>query len=1147
MLHLESLVLNNFKSFRHARINFSTGFNCVVGPNGSGKSNICDSILFALGELSQKRMRVNSYLQLINNSAKPGEDGLKRANVKLTFAGDADVEVSKTISSNNKVKYRLNGVRVTRQEILDMLRAHNSELSEVNTIAQGEIVRFLDLDPKGRRELIEIAAGIKEFNDKKASSMKELEKVESKINEANIMLHERLGFLKDLEKEKNDAEEYMRLSASIKSMNYTVLKHREVQAEDEYKKASASHKEKAEQKGTLSAKALELDAKTSSLTKKKEMDSKKLNEHSIELGNTNRKLDEIGKQIAVMESSIAAMRTDKGKSEGRVESLKAEHASIEEKVKLNEATVANAEKELSSMESKVIEVQDGQDYSDYQKGFDASKLKVEKADTKLRDMTARLAALRAESSGYIDQISALNSRLAELSEAEKKLKAEAKSLSEKHAAARAAAEKAKGKFEEMQGKRAEARKGLEKLDVEVLNLKEQLAYAGGAFDKIGTALKTSLKSGFFGRALDLCDIENGYENAVFASSSARLNYFIVDSMATADKAISAIKQKHLGRATFIPLDEIAVQDKDDQKMDPLMGHVTFDKKYEKAFRFVFSNTYITGSIAEAKKAGLGRRRYVTLEGELIEPSGTVTGGEVRKMQNPAMIEKRIAAVESERQKIMQATASIEDEISAATSEIGRREAEIIGFETEAKQTEADMNGISSQISSDGEKLKSLERMSDECGESMKRAAAEVEGLERQFTAAKEEYQGAYDRLNGAISGMGQKTDSEEVRMQKELKKGIDKLRIELAGVSKENEMHRARAKELESQIRKEQEYVEEISAKLSGMEKGRKELKREYDEISNAVKTSDKMSESLYNGILALDKQLSDMSFERGTIMQKVERLSSEIIELEGRMMQSQTRLSDIKAELVNYAGAEAVEGRSAEQMAEDLAKAKAKVDSLGAVNLKAPEVYEAKKRDVDEAQGKLSVLDSEKASILAMIDEIEAKKLAVFMETFNAVNENFKGLYEHVFGGEATIRLSSMKSPFESGLMFDIRSGRSSKNPVSLSGGEKSLVMLTLLFAIQMRNPMAFYIFDEIDTALDKENSKKLSKLIKELASRSQFIVVSHNDPLITSADTAIGVMNDGKESKAVGIQMVNKNGAGASSDANVNANADANRSQKA
>lgn len=1126
MLRLESLVLNNFKSFRHARINFSSGFNCVVGPNGSGKSNICDSILFALGELSQKRMRVNSYLQLINNSAKPGEDGLKKANVKLLFTGDAEIEVSKTIASNNKVKYRLNGVRSTRQEILDMLHMHKSEISEVNTIAQGEIVKFLELDSKERRELIEIAAGIKEFNDKKASSIKELEKVESKINEANIMLHERLGFLKDLEKEKNDAEEYIKLSTAVKSMNYTVLKQRESQAEEEYKKSSESRKEKAALKESLNAKILELDSKMSTLSKNKEAEAKKLNEHSIELGNTNRKLDEIGKQIAVTESNIAAIRSDKGKSEGNIESLRAELSAIEEKLKANALLINNLEKELSSAESKIIEVQDGQDYTNYQKDFDAARLAMGEAEAKLKDATSRLAALRAESAGYVEQVSAVQARISDFRARLDKLGAEEKSISERLASSKAAAERARAKFAESQKSKADARKELDRLNAEVLTLKEQLAYAGGSSDRIGSAIGAAITEGFFGRALDLCDIEKGYENAVFASSSARLNYFVVDTIDTADRAITIIKQKHLGRATFIPIKEIAVPERDNSSMDPLITHVRFDKKYEKAFRFIFSNTYVIGSVAESKKAGLGKHRYVTLDGELIEPSGTISGGEVKKLQNPSMIEKRIASIELERKAASQRAFDIEESTATITAEIGKREAEAVGLELDLKQVKAEIERISSTLGSDEEKLRSIGKMAAECDDNAKKAAAEAGAFEERTIALKAEYQKAYDRMNRAISGMSKKVDSETARAQKELKKNADKLKIDIATLTKENEMHTVRARELESQIKKERDYVDNLTAKLSGMEKSRKEMKREYDEISNTVKTSDKLSESLYNSITEIDKQLSGISFERGASMQKIERLSSDIMELEGRMMQSQTRLSDIKAELVNYANVTAIEGKTMEQLGEELARAKARIDGLGAVNLKAPEVYESKRKDVDEAQSKLSTLDAEKASILAMIDEIEAKKLAVFMETFNAVNENFKNLHEHVFGETASIRLSSMKNPFEAGLIFDIKSGKSSKNPESLSGGEKSLVMLTLLFAIQMRNPMAFYIFDEIDTALDKENSKKLSKLIKELSSMSQFIVVSHNDPLITSADTAIGVMNDGKESRAVGIQMVSKKG---------------------
>jgi chromosome segregation protein len=232
--------------------------------------------------------------------------------------------------------------------------------------------------------------------------------------------------------------------------------------------------------------------------------------------------------------------------------------------------------------------------------------------------------------------------------------------------------------------------------------------------------------------------------------------------------------------------------------------------------------------------------------------------------------------------------------------------------------------------------------------------------------------------------------------------------------------------------------------------------------------------------------------------------------------------MSDIKAELLSYKDVSVMEGRSVEELESGLAVAKVDVERLGSVNLKAPEVYESKRQEVESAAQKMQTLDNEKNSIIAMINEIESKKLNIFVDTLKAVNENFKTLHSSVYEGSAYLYLENPKDPFNSGLMFHIASATNKEQAADLrSGGEKALTMLMLIFAIQMRNPMSFYIFDEIDAALDKENSKKLSRLMKELSRSSQVIMVSHNDSLITSADTAIGVVKKDDESQAVGMQI--------------------------
>jgi len=232
-------------------------------------------------------------------------------------------------------------------------------------------------------------------------------------------------------------------------------------------------------------------------------------------------------------------------------------------------------------------------------------------------------------------------------------------------------------------------------------------------------------------------------------------------------------------------------------------------------------------------------------------------------------------------------------------------------------------------------------------------------------------------------------------------------------------------------------------------------------------------------------------------------------------------RLNDMKAEMAAYTEQITPIEQSVAEMQKEADITTAKISELGNVNLKAPEIYAEKKKYVDEASEKLKILDSERQAVLKMIDEVESKKLKIFTETFNGINKHFSKLYNYIFPGKAEIELDNPKDPFNSGLYMKINDGTNQKRLEGLSGGEKSLVMLMLIFAIHMYKPYSLYIFDEVDYALDKENSKKLSQLIKELSKDLQFILVSHNDSLISNADTAIGVTKVNGESKAFGIEI--------------------------
>ena len=316
MQYIDSIIIHNFKSFKHANIKFSKGFNCIVGPNGSGKSNICDSLLFALGESSLKRMRVNNTALLINSNAKPKkEDGVKKAYVKINLEGQNPLEVARIIKSNNKMGYRLNSKKVSKQELVDVLRSYRSEINDTNIIAQGEISYMVNIHSKERRELIDIAAGIKEFNDKKDTSMKELDKVQEKMNSAHIVLNERKGFLDQLEKEKEDAEKYLQLIETIKKVSYTTLKNSEKQSESDFNSTLERVKSAEEKRKELTERIQESDLIVERLSKEKETVAKALNERSVESSGTNKLLENINKELAVKDTQSKSLKEKLAESE----------------------------------------------------------------------------------------------------------------------------------------------------------------------------------------------------------------------------------------------------------------------------------------------------------------------------------------------------------------------------------------------------------------------------------------------------------------------------------------------------------------------------------------------------------------------------------------------------------------------------------------------------------------------------------------------------------------------------------------------------------------------------------------------------------------------------------------------------------------
>jgi chromosome segregation protein len=1124
MLYLDKLIIHNFKSFRNATVRFSRGFNCIVGPNGSGKSNICDSMLFALGEGSLRRMRATATSQLVSEVGTPKKDKEgRKAYVSMVFGGDSEVTLTRIIKPNGKIAYRLNGNRMTRQEVLDYLRSNNCMVSDTNTITQGEIVKILNLNPKERRELIDIASGIKEFDDKKEASQKELQAVEEKITSTKVLLNERLGFLDELKKEKEAAEKYAAASSRARMANYTILYKRSEGIKGELKSIIEKLAESEATSKSIGAKILELDSLSEKFSSQRNEKAKILNEKSSVLNDSNRKLEEVKRNIAVAESEINSVSSYLENSKAEIDAIKEEMRKQDEKLKNNtkklpsiEQEIASLKKELETYRILIDSEESKNDMEAYEKGMklvedlsadlEAANKQYMKAKTSVSEVESQKRLLEEEMKKILKSISEYRKSEQDIGSASNKANRE---LTD-----------ARKELDDLKSRKKRAEAELQQISERKISLRESIATYGSDTNRVEKTLFERLKSGFYGRAVGLCKYDERYAEAVNAAAGARLSYFVVDNVDVADKAVKILRENKLGRASFIPLNIISyTETKKSEEGDPLIDYVEYDSKFANAFKFIFSNTYLIGDIRSVSK--MSRHRFVTMEGELLEQSGVVSGGfsksfnyakavaELKNLDdNEKLIKEEMESLQGLEEDARQKFGKAETLVMSSSMELEGIRARLKELDEEKSSLERQLNGFEERIKSDSNNYIEAER--------------KISELQGKLDKAKKESSERYSRISSVFGAQDTDESKQKEKKAKECSDALEKNMMERAALEKENELLSARISDLGKELDEKEVAIKKNMAKKEELEERIKVLKKNSEELEEGIRAHDKKSAGIYEEIKKIEEEIAKNGYEKGRLASEKDRIEREAIGMQATKAQLQTRLSDIMAELSGYDKLEPLEG-NIEELEKELYKLKAEMDAMGSVNMRAPEMYEEKSKDVKEVQDKIMTLENERNSILSMIDQLESKKLEVFNDTFNTINQKFKSLYKSVFpGGDGSIVLDNPRNPFNSGLGFDMKEGKAQKRAERLSGGEKSMVMLILIFSIQMCRPLAFYIFDEIDIALDKENSKKLSALIKQLSSTSQFVVVSHNDTLISYADTAIGVAKKDGESKVFGVEIV-------------------------
>jgi chromosome segregation protein len=1148
MTRINKLVIKGFKSFaKRTELLFGDNFNCILGPNGSGKSNIMDALCFVLGRVSSKSMRAEKSANLIYNggkkgvAAKTGEVSIYFDNTRKIFPSEEnEIKITRIVKQNGQSTYKINDKKRTRQQILDMMSVAAIDPEGYNIILQGDINKFVEMSANERRLIVEEIAGISIYEEKKKKALNELEKVENKLNEADIILAERKTYLKELKQERDHALKYKNMSDNIKQNKATYLHIQITKKESEQRKLESEidlckkkiEKIQNEIKG-MKEKISEKRKETDKITKHIEQEGEK------EQLDMQKKIEELRVDIETNKTRIGTCENEIVKIDSRKNQLQKDLSEITEKIDSMISEISKLEKEKDSKNKDIKQVEESiskfkkkhkvDNLEEIEKDISEVEKQEEEGQKEIQKLREKQQELLREKDKIEYQIQSMEAAVKKVLDVEKENKEEMKKLDNKKTSFRKKTLELNKLLNEDSSLAAQvskvkdnlfsAKQELEKLNVKNIGAKERAA--GSLAVKKIIEQKNNIK-GIHGTVASLGHVSSKYSNALEVAAGSRIQSIVVEDDKVAETCIKFLKNKKLGVANFLPLNKIkGVEAKDDVKKalssngvhNLAINLVSFDRKFRKAFSYVFGNTVVVDNITVARRIGIGSYRMVTLEGDLMEKSGSMRGGYRKKSgvsfqeedfsKDIQDYEKKVNELQQSFNVITKRRDEVEETITKLRNEKAELEGEIIKMEKGLHLEKGDTDATKKQQLELKEKLKEIEveisKTEKRIAESNKKLAltktkrqelrTKISGLRNPTLLAElNTFEEKKQELRNSIMEIDSKIDSMNTQMKDILKRDEENIKR----ILKEQEKER---QGFSSELEQINEKIEKQKKDLSIKEKEQKEFKTKFRKLFDR-------RDELNKDIIRLESEITNKEDQARGTETRMNNLSMKNVEVKAG-------LSGMYKDFEQYEDIELVKERSEESLKREINKFESMINELGAVNMRALEVYDNIQREYEKLLEKKEKLANEKKDVISMIDEVEGKKKELFMVTFNSVNENFKGIFSKLSSkGNAFLALENEKEPLEGGLRIKVRiTGRRFMDINSLSGGEKSLTALSFIFSIQDYKPASFYIFDEVDAALDKQNSEKLSKLIRKYSEKAQYIVISHNDSLITEADTLYGI----------------------------------------
>jgi chromosome segregation protein len=1142
MAVIKSMKLKGFKSFaKNLDLEFGTGFNCVIGPNGSGKSNIMDALCFVLGKLSAKSMRAEKSSNLIFNGGKKGSP-LKEAEVSIIFTNEnkefpvesEEVKITRVIRKNGTSVYKINDQVLTRQQIIEALSKARIDPDGHNIILQGDIVRFMEMRPDKRRELLEEIAGISIFEDKKAKALNSLNKVESQLNDATLILREREVYLRELKKDKDQAEKYRNLEKNIKSNKATYLN---IQIKDKQLKLDE-----------IKSRISKQEQKIKKLNETIDQIRKKIEKKKQELKDINANIEEKGEKEAIsLQDDVEKIKTNLATNTERLATCRNEVSKLTERKRqliTSEEETGKTIKGLENSRKELLQETQNLKEKEVKQSIQLKQLKsklgltenteLNKIEEELDKKTESYEELQTKNQEFLRekfnldaQISSLNEKIASVEKLEKntdskKTKIEFEKISKELTRSLTEDTAIYSQLKKVREDYAKLNEDLFKVQTQQSSIK-----ATTEADRAVRNILSQKKSNVYGTVAQLGKVDKKFSTALGVAAGPRIKSLVVADDKVAAECIRYLKSTKAGIATFLPMNKIRPRPTTKISGQGIYGSaidlIDFDNKFKNIFSYVFANTLIVENINVARRVGIGKVRMATLEGDIVEVSGAMVGGyrakrvgmsfqEKTLSSNITKIGKEIDQKKRLKELLEDKKVKNEDKINSLRERKSQLEAEIIKIErtssgfslTELKKQRDDIKSSNvydeyarigkelQVINSELQVLKSSREKIRGKSSGLSQGKSELETVENKRLATREDIA----KKNTEIKNI----DLQIINIYLPEKDKINKL---AKGCDKESEDFKTEFKTLESLIKTQQISLKQKESAKSKFQQAYKDL------FSNRNKISEETQKLETSTLIEAEKEktindrINNFSIDKAKITAELEALNFEFEDYKGISLRRGIDIGQLKHEIKNF---------------------EIMMTKMGNVNMRALEIYEEAQKEHDRLTENTQKLGQEREEVLNLITEIETNKKSIFMKTFKELNKNFGRIFLTLSRkGEANLELENPEDPLSAGIEIRVRLiGNKFLDIKSLSGGEKTMAALALIFAIQEYQPAAFYLLDEVDAALDKKNSELLSELIGKYSGTAQYVMISHNDQVISEADYVYGVsMHETGISKVVSLKL--------------------------